>query len=144
MDKCLKRIVFYVNNATMDKVPRHEAYVYYTTPYPPETTLVTTTSLLGLKLDLTVFSFVVLNLYEVGVHYSLNPNVTVNDAKILFPAKFGTNSVTIPYTQFEIGTTYYFKPYTFSCIGTNFGEVSNTTILIGIGYDIIESTLIVY
>lgn len=143
IDKCVKKVEYYIRDTKIDGIAKHEAYVYFTTPDPPISSIILKNNLTGVNITLTTTSPIVVNLYEVGVVYSLVSTPTILNTKILFPTMYGTNTVHLPYTSIDVTKVYYFRPYVVSCVGTHYGEEAIKELL-GIGYDIIESTLIVY
>jgi len=143
IDKCVKKVEYYIRDTKIDGIAKHEAFIYFTTPEPPISSVELGANMLGVLVTVTVESPIVVNLYEVGIVYSLLSNPTVLDTKVLFPTVYGTNTVLIPYISIDVTKEHYIRPYTISCVGTNYGEAQKR-MLLGIGYDIIEETLIVY
>lgn len=143
VDKCVKRVIYSIKASEIDGIAKHEALVYFTTPLPPAMLLTTSITGLYLNLTLTISSPIVVNLFEVGVIYNGTGSPTIEDTKILFPSIYSTSTISILRSSIPL-SNIFISPYTISCVGTTIGEQQGTVTTKGIGYDIIEYTLMVY
>jgi hypothetical protein len=143
IDKCVKRVTYLIRDTKIDGIAKHEAHILYTNPESPTINLRLTNSLFGVNVITTVKSPIVVHLKEVGIVYSLTPNPTLQNTKYILPSVYGTTSTFVPFTVLDPTKIYYIKPYIISCVGVKYGT-EKIKQLLGIGYDIIEETLIVY
>lgn len=164
-NKIVKKIVRQVNQSNIKGIPIYEAYVYYVDCDGPVSTITNVDTETGV-ISGTVESKIYITLQEVGVCYNQIGTPTIEDDTLLATTQYGDFSIEsfdviedtygepILDTEnqyifdtysfvFEPNVTYYFRPYTITALGVTYGE-EYVVLPWGIGYDIIEETLIIY
>lgn len=163
--KYVKKVQYFYHRSQQFSRAACEAYVYYTTYAGPISTI-TNIDFLTSTIYGKVESELYIPLRQVGVCYNTSGNPTVDDVKLLTNNVYGNYTIQeIHYIQdtssepvldsygnyifdtYKFGkqnnVNYYFRPYTISSMGVIYGEQYVVT-PVGVGYDIIEETLLVY
>jgi hypothetical protein len=118
--KCLKKVNYYSHDN--DKIAENfEAYVYYTYPQPPELSLEGEMMGEEIHLSITVSSFILLTLSEVGAYYNTDGQFNRFNDKVLFPNVYGTTNQVMYSTDPD--AVYFFKPYIKTCLGIQYGDI---------------------
>jgi hypothetical protein len=114
LDKCEKRVINYVNNTPIDKIPKFEAYIYYIDPPNPIMTSISTDiGATYITFETIVSSPIYLTIKQSGIYYNTTGIQSIYDKKVLLPNNYGIFTVTI--TDLTMGQFYYFTPFLKIC-----------------------------
>jgi hypothetical protein len=123
--KCIKKVQYYSHNINGEVVENYEVYIYFTEPELPVFELTVTPLTLEAVLKMYIESPIWINLIEVGVQYNYTGTFTRFDEKIIFPNKYGSNSILQTFTQ----QTVYVRPYIETCLGVSYGDIQEITLV---------------
>ena len=130
INKCIKNIQYYIKDSKMNEVAKHECYVYYTDPFPPNVTLDIVEIIDGKEFTVNIESDLFLAIEEIGIRYSKNIVPLETDLGIVFSNNvYGIQTMTFSTLELDSNVVYYFRPYVLTCIGTTWGTIKGSTIL---------------